>query len=166
MKQAVAFGARIYREHRLMMGVALGIFVIMAVLDFFIRVAVFRDPHPRVVRVPEPEAVPALSDRGIVEQRMLAVLPAVSEAGAAGATVVQKQVKLLAVFRSPAGATAIVNLVSPVAEEAPVMKVIRVGDEFEGWKVESVESRQVKLLRTGEEGEQQQELVLFRGKEP
>jgi hypothetical protein len=165
MKQAVAFGARIYREHRLMMRVALGIFVIMAALDFFIRVAVFRDPHPRVVRVPAPFAVQAVANREDVDRRVLEALPAASDAGTGGAAAVEKQVKLLAVFRSPVGATAVVHLVSPVAEEAPIMKLIRVGDELEGWKVASIEARRITLLRTGEEGEQQQELVLFRGKE-
>jgi hypothetical protein len=166
MKRLAALCANAYREHRLLMQIALAVFVAVATLDFLLRVGVFRDSQQRAVKVPRAETVRALLDREAVERRLLEVLPPAKPEGDGGAAAVQKKIELLAVFRSLAGATAVINLISPVAGEATVMKVVRAGDELEGWTVESINARQLVLARAQEQGEERQELVLFKGKEP
>jgi hypothetical protein len=162
MSDSVARGVRYVKENRLTVFATVGVLLGISLIDFVMRVGVFRDQQARVVRIPQSQTVPAITAREVVEQRLLTALPPVAEGGGAGESAVQKQIKLLAVFRSPAGATAVVQLTAPDSQETPIMQVVRVGDQLEGWAVESIKPRHLLLRRDGEE----QELVLFRGKEP
>jgi hypothetical protein len=139
---------------------ALSIFVlVVALLDFSLRVAVFRDDQARVVDLPKPVETKNRLTPEVVSQRLAVALPAAAGAGQGGAPI-EKDLRLLGVFSAKGLIAAVVQLSIPGAAEPPVTRVVRESEDLEGWTVEVIEPRRLRLVR----GEQSRELVLFKGK--
>ena len=157
MRGRLAEGLIFYRENRVLVQIVIAISTIIVIVDFFGRVAVFRDQQGRLAKAPPSIVVLPFLDLDTVRGRMRSALPEIARGDAAP----EKQIKLLAVFRSIAGASAAIHVITPGSEATPLMRVVRLGEDVEGWKVESIEPRLLLLRRDSEE----KELVLFRGRE-
>lgn len=147
-----------YRENRVSVQFVVAVSVLGIAVDFFSRVAVFRDRQGRPEKAPPTIVVRPFLEPDAVRGRMRSALPEVVRSDAA----VEKQFKLLAIFRSVTGASAAIHVITPGSEGTPLMRVVRSAEDVEGWRVEAIEARRLLLRRDSEE----KELVLFRGKEP
>lgn len=159
IRSALARAKEIYRGNSAAWR-ALSVFLLLvAMLDFLLRVVVFRDDQARVVDLPKPVATKSRPTPEVVAQRLAVVLPAAAGAAQGGAAI-EKDLRLLGVFSTQGVIAAVVQLSSPGAEEPPVTRIAREGEDLEGWTVEAIEPRRLRLVR----GEQSRELVLFKGK--
>jgi len=127
--------------------------LIVGLLDFALRVFVDRGGGERPYVAPKALPVAAQYDGKAASVRLESWFPK---------AVVQEELKerafaLRGVFRS-GGASRAMVWIEPRGEDPARYVVVNRGDDIEGWRVETIEARKIKLVK----GEQTRELEIFR----
>ena len=139
-----------------MLATTLAVVGVLAVLDFALRVYVGRGAGERPYDPPKVVAVPAAYDGKVAAARLESWFPK---------PIVQEEVRervlaLRGIFRAGGGVRATLY-VEPSGSLPGRYVLVGRGDELEGWRVEAIESRTVKVSK----GDQVRELEIFQNKQ-
>lgn len=145
----------LWGEHRKPTVILLGVLLVAVVLDFALRVMVWRDESLREFTKPSTAPLPTLDTPQAVTERLRVWFPAEPEQQQAAP--VERTLVLQGIFGSGAEARAAIALVPSDGSVAERLRVT-VGQTVDGWTVERIERRKVFLKKDA----QSRELVLFR----